>query len=1349
MQTLSSLKNKKILLVTLTLIFLLMSVFFPKVAFAGIGNIDDGVHKKLNLNLLLMYDADQENIDAWEETFNRTSELLYNSTEGQMQIGEVNVYINDIYAIPIADVWVLEKDGGVANANIEGLGGIGRILLHQEDKDNEYDSKGYVTIVHEMGHYVFGLYDEYMGYVYDGNKWVISEQENFAGCAKCTGNSSSPACLMDASRKVNNHRTEWCTPINDEKWNTEHNQGCNENGKTYKNVQEYIKNNSCWETIVDICKDKYKVILTMPTSEPSTTLPSGHEDINWNIMNGELRAVIAIDKTIRTMYGDNIELAKLGGNIFVDLLYSGEKVGVVSFSSHASVDFPLQKIVDLDQKRLTNNPGYSNAYPSFSPDGFRIAYSHRYKFGGDQQIYIMNKDGSQKRLLASLGNNVDFSFSPDGTKIVFVSDRDGNKEIYIMNASTGSGQTRLTDNSGVDYSPVFSPDGTKIAFESNRDGNTEIYIMNVDGSEQTRLTESSGDNYSPFFSPDGSKIAFISTRDQNPEIYGPTEIYIMNTDGSEQTNLTMNSTARDISTCFSPDGSKIVFASDRDGNTEIYVMDADGKNKERLTYNESNDTYCSFSPDGTKIVFASERDESMEIYIMNADGSCQTRHTYNSSYDGAPCFSPGGDKVAFESFRDQNNEIYITNVDMNMEGVPKEAAKMAINAISTIDETTDIESGLRTSLNQIVRAGEYSGDEFIVLLSGGPGGDPGSVISDLQERGVRVFAIGLGDYADIKMLRSIADKTKGKFFFASSAKNLPSIFAKISAEMRGSAALRTIKDFITPSSQTVENVFVDSFSKEATFFLEWEGSDLDLTLIRPNGTVINRETAQTDPNIKYVERDTYEFYCINEPMAGEWQLIIDAIDVSSEEPFTIQVLGEAMGVLFEVCTDKVSYVYPENILIQSHVIAIDYVANAEVTGTVEIPDGSIVDITLFDDGLASHGDEFPNDGVYSNFFSEYTEDGVYTFNMVVDNKGGIQAFLGEIPPEGWAPTPIDPFTRESSVSVSVSGVTSSEKLPTELTLDFPSNIQYSDMLSGSATLTSLGTVLENMEVEFGCMLQIETLITDEAGEVYSTPYKVEEQSSTSADPICVNFYGDDNYLPGYSEQYITVEKEDASIIYNGDTIVEVGNPVTLSCGVSEEEDSSPGDITLAGPVTFSLSTEEGFNETYTAAVGSDGVATTTEELPVGLYKIIATIDSDYYTAPPSEEAILAVYDPSGSFVTGGGWFIPEGSTAKVNFGFKVKYKKDGTLNGNLEIIDHSSGTNYKANDFTFLVISANKAYFSGNLEVDGEGLYSFTAVMEDNGSPGKDNDRFSIDILMDGEHIVFDKLIDNGNIVIH
>ena len=69
----------------------------------------------------------------------------------------------------------------------------------------------------------------------------------------------------------------------------------------------------------------------------------------------------------------------------------------------------------------------------------------------------------------------------------------------------------------------------------------------------------------------------------------------MNADGSAQTRLTDND-ATDVSPSWSPDGSRIAFASDRDGNPEIYVMNADGSGQTSLTNNLADDVYPSWSP---------------------------------------------------------------------------------------------------------------------------------------------------------------------------------------------------------------------------------------------------------------------------------------------------------------------------------------------------------------------------------------------------------------------------------------------------------------------------------------------------------------------------------------------------------------------------------------------------------------------------------------------------------------------------------------------------------------------------------------------------------------------------------
>ena len=207
--------------------------------------------------------------------------------------------------------------------------------------------------------------------------------------------------------------------------------------------------------------------------------------------------------------------------------------------------------------------------------------------------------------------------------------------------------------------------GAKIVFSSNRDGNSQIYTMNADGSGQVRLTNNGANDDSPRWSPNGTKILFQSDRD-NPST-GYNDIYVMNSDGTGQTRLTTDPND-DSSASWSPDGAKIVFQSIRNGQFyQVYVMNSDGSGQLNLSNSSGSDGQPSWSPDGTKIAFASERDHEgfASIYVMSANGTNQTRLTFSADdvTDEQPVWSRDGSKIAFVSTRDGNKEIYVMNSD--------------------------------------------------------------------------------------------------------------------------------------------------------------------------------------------------------------------------------------------------------------------------------------------------------------------------------------------------------------------------------------------------------------------------------------------------------------------------------------------------------------------------------------------------------------------------------------------------------------------------------------------------------------------------------------------------------------
>jgi len=171
------------------------------------------------------------------------------------------------------------------------------------------------------------------------------------------------------------------------------------------------------------------------------------------------------------------------------------------------------------QTNLSNNGGLvTDQDPYFSPNGQKIAYTSRGQQTsnpeGDDEVYLMNAlDGTAKKNLTNNGwsaTDLYPTFSPDGQKIAYASvgeqpsNPEGEFDLYVMNTLDGSGQKNLT-NSGwglTEFTPEFSPDGQKIVYtsegvqSSNPEGELELYAMNAsDGSAKKNLTNNDARDY--------------------------------------------------------------------------------------------------------------------------------------------------------------------------------------------------------------------------------------------------------------------------------------------------------------------------------------------------------------------------------------------------------------------------------------------------------------------------------------------------------------------------------------------------------------------------------------------------------------------------------------------------------------------------------------------------------------------------------------------------------------------------------------------------------------------------------------------------------------------------------------
>lgn len=254
---------------------------------------------------------------------------------------------------------------------------------------------------------------------------------------------------------------------------------------------------------------------------------------------------------------------------------------------------------------------------------------------GTVDILAVRLDGSDPIELTSTGDRARPALSPDGTRLAFVSVgiAPADDEILVMDVD-GSGLDSLTDNTAADGNPDWSPDGTRIVFDSDRDGNDEIYIMEDDGANPFRLTNDLAPDFFAAWAPGGNLIAFV----RQPGVLSTSEILVIQVDLTGPVNLT-NNTVLDTHPEWSPDGNRIVF--ERDG--DVFLMDPTGLNPDPLTSTaDVTETTPRFSPDGARIVFASNADGDFDLYIMNADGSDVQRLTDNLGDELFPVWAPGG-----------------------------------------------------------------------------------------------------------------------------------------------------------------------------------------------------------------------------------------------------------------------------------------------------------------------------------------------------------------------------------------------------------------------------------------------------------------------------------------------------------------------------------------------------------------------------------------------------------------------------------------------------------------------------------------------------------------------------------
>ncbi len=304
-------------------------------------------------------------------------------------------------------------------------------------------------------------------------------------------------------------------------------------------------------------------------------------------------------------------------------------------------------IYSLDQAggepvRLTP-PTCEAGFPIVSPDGRRVAFTAKvYRDGRvDFDIYIVGSDGRELRKVTDSPSRWDMlpSWSPDGASVVFMAvDADGESgesAIYRVEVD-GTGLRPLAGGSFWNTQPAWSPTGERIAFASRRYGAMEIYSVSPAGDDLRPLTSLGGSSEQPRWSPDGEFIAFISF--PTPSAMA-SEVWLVDAAGGRPRAVTPDVPAVYMDLSWSPDGSRLAFASDREGAFAIYVADVTSGSLTHLGGPHAGaQTGPVWSNDGRSIAFAGYSEGNWDIYLVGADGQDAVRMTGDPGLDLRPCF---------------------------------------------------------------------------------------------------------------------------------------------------------------------------------------------------------------------------------------------------------------------------------------------------------------------------------------------------------------------------------------------------------------------------------------------------------------------------------------------------------------------------------------------------------------------------------------------------------------------------------------------------------------------------------------------------------------------------------------
>jgi dipeptidyl aminopeptidase/acylaminoacyl peptidase len=296
------------------------------------------------------------------------------------------------------------------------------------------------------------------------------------------------------------------------------------------------------------------------------------------------------------------------------------------------------------------------ATPQWSPDGARIMFAS--SLGGSDLWTVSATGGFPTPLNVDMGD-IPFlqphqpAYSPDGKWLAYIASKkgDGASEVWVTSLEDGRA-IQLTHLGSHVNSYSWSPDSRSIAFADDRSGGYDIYTVSVSGSTVTRLTSDPRYEVFPSWTPDGKRIAYLRLDDR----WQDHDVLIMDAAGGDSRLVVKDTNFFDYGAGatfnypqISPDGSTILFRSQRSGWINYWAVPVTGGAPHQLAPENANQNGAHWAPDGKSVAFLSLWNGTQDLRVVPASGGAARvlAKPENQGFVNNATWSPDGSHISF------------------------------------------------------------------------------------------------------------------------------------------------------------------------------------------------------------------------------------------------------------------------------------------------------------------------------------------------------------------------------------------------------------------------------------------------------------------------------------------------------------------------------------------------------------------------------------------------------------------------------------------------------------------------------------------------------------------------------